>query len=53
MLFDIFPIVMNNDQVFADPDPERWVLSDVNIIGIIVADSVSPPKLFRALFNVS
>jgi len=44
---------MNHGQAFADPELDRWILPDINIIGIMVADSISPSELFRSWFNVS
>lgn len=50
--FDILPIVMYNSQALCLAFPERSVLSDVRMIGIMVAVLVSP-SAFRMLVTSS
>ena len=51
--FEIFPMVMYNGQALCFAFPERRVLSDVKIIGIIVAVILSRPLASRKLLTSS
>ena len=51
--FEIFPMVIYNGQALCFAFPDRRVLSDVKIIGIMVAVVPLPPLASRKLLTSS
>ena len=51
--FEILPMVMYNGQALCFAFPDRRVLSDVKIIGIMVAVMILPPLASRKLLTSS
>jgi hypothetical protein len=53
--FDIFSIIIIIDHIFILSDPERYILSEIRIIGIIMIDSIftSDPFWISSFKSVS